>query len=47
MSRKKAHPVTTGRLPVVKCSLCTWSRAVRPGENASALLTAHYQGAHP
>jgi len=44
----KPGPVTVARLPVVKCGErgCKWSKAVLPGQNASKLLTKHYEDRH-
>lgn len=42
------QPVTTSRLPLVKCreKACKWSKAVLPGQNASKMLTDHYRDKH-
>jgi hypothetical protein len=40
------HPVTVTQLPLVRCAVCRRTVAHRPGE-ASAVLTKHYQKAHP
>ncbi len=40
------HPVDVSYLPVVRCAICRRTVAHRPGE-ASAVLTKHYQRAHP
>lgn len=46
--RKKAFPVTVTHLPLVRCAVCGRTVAHRPGEGeASAVLTAHYEQAHP
>jgi hypothetical protein len=44
----KPGKVTVSRLPLVKCREpgCGWSRAILPGQNASKLLTGHYQEKH-
>lgn len=39
-------PVTVTQLPLVRCAVCQTTVAHRPGE-ASAVLTRHYQRAHP
>ena len=40
------HPVTVTQLPLVRCAVCRRTLAHRPGQ-ASAVLTKHYQKAHP
>ena len=40
------YPVTVTQLPLVRCAVCRRTVAHRPGE-ASAVLTKHYQKAHP
>jgi len=40
------HPVTVTQLPRVRGAVCRRTVAHRPGE-ASAVLTKHYQKAHP
>ena len=40
------HPVTVTQLPLVRCAVCRQTVAHRPGQ-ASAMLTRHYEGAHP
>ena len=40
------HPVTLSHLPLVRCAVCRRTVAHRPGE-ASAVLTKHYEKAHP
>lgn len=46
--RHKPGEVTVARLPIVKCGErgCKWSKAVLPGQNASKLLTKHYEERH-
>lgn len=45
---RKSFPVTVTHLPVVRCAICGRTMAHRPGEGeASAVLTAHYEQAHP
>jgi len=39
-------PVEVTYLPVVRCAVCRRTVAHRPGQ-ASAVLTKHYQRAHP
>jgi hypothetical protein len=45
-STSARFPVTVTRLPVVRCQICRQTVAYRPGQ-ASAVLTEHYQRAHP
>ena len=40
------YPVEVAYLPVVRCAVCRRTVAHRPGQ-ASAVLTTHYQRAHP
>jgi hypothetical protein len=40
------HPVEVTQLPLVRCAVCRRTVAHRPGE-ASAVLTRHYERAHP
>jgi hypothetical protein len=40
------RPVTVTQLPLVRCAICRSTVAHRPGQ-ASAVLTKHYQKAHP
>ncbi len=40
------QPVEVSYLPVVRCAICRRTVAHRPGE-ASAVLTKHYERAHP
>jgi hypothetical protein len=40
------QPVEISYLPVVRCAICRRTVAHRPGE-ASAVLTKHYERAHP
>jgi hypothetical protein len=44
--RSGPHPVEVSHLPVVRCAICRRTVAHRPGQ-ASAVLTAHYERAHP
>jgi hypothetical protein len=44
--RRSHHPVEVAYLPVVRCAVCRRTVAHRPGQ-ASAVLTRHYQRAHP
>lgn len=45
-STSSRHPVTVGHLPLVRCAVCRRTVAHRPGQ-ASAVLTRHYEKAHP
>ena len=45
-STPSRHPVTVTHLPLVRCAVCLRTVAHRPGQ-ASAVLTKHYQTAHP
>jgi hypothetical protein len=45
-SRNSSYPVEVTYLPVVRCAVCRRTVAHRPGQ-ASAVLTRHYQQAHP
>jgi hypothetical protein len=45
-STPSRHPVTVTQLPLVRCAICRCTVAHRPGQ-ASAVLTKHYQKAHP
>lgn len=45
-STSARHPVTVTQLPLVRCAVCRRTVAHRPGE-ASAVLTKHYERAHP
>jgi hypothetical protein len=45
-SRSSSYPVEVTYLPVVRCAVCRRTVAHRPGQ-ASAVLTRHYQQAHP
>jgi hypothetical protein len=45
-SSSRRFPVTITQLPVIRCEVCQQTLACRPGQ-ASAVLTAHYQRAHP
>jgi len=40
------YPVEVTYLPVVRCAVCRRTVAHRPGQ-ASAVLTKHYEQAHP
>ena len=40
------YPIQVSYLPVVRCAVCRRTVAHRPGR-ASAVLTEHYQRAHP
>ena len=40
------HPVEVSYLPLVRCAVCRRTVAHQPGQ-ASAVLTQHYQRAHP
>lgn len=44
--RSSRYPVEVAYLPVVRCAVCRRTVAHRPGQ-ASAVLTTHYQRAHP
>jgi hypothetical protein len=41
-----SYPVEITQLPLVRCAICRRTVAHRPGQ-ASAVLTAHYERAHP
>lgn len=45
-SSAASGPITVTHLPLVRCAVCQTTVAHRPGE-ASAVLTKHYQRAHP
>jgi hypothetical protein len=45
-STSSGHPVTVSHLPLVRCAVCRRTVAHRPVE-ASAVLTSHYEKAHP
>ena len=45
-SMSSRYPVTVTHLPLVRCAVCRRTVAHRPGE-ASAMLTKHYEKAHP
>jgi hypothetical protein len=45
-ARTSRHPVEVTYLPVVRCAVCRRTVAHRPGQ-ASAVLTRHYEKAHP
>jgi hypothetical protein len=45
-STTSRYPVTVTNLPLVRCAVCRRTVAHQPGE-ASAVLTKHYQRAHP
>lgn len=45
-SRRRAFPVTVGRLPTVRCEICGRQLAHRPGD-AATTLTRHYETDHP
>ena len=45
-STSSRYPVTVTQLPLVRCAVCQRTVAHRPGQ-ASAVLTKHYENAHP
>ena len=45
-STSSRFPVSVTQLPLVRCAICLRTVAHRPGQ-ASAVLTKHYERAHP